>query len=204
MNYTTLERVKTELGTAQATDDALLSLLIEGASRAFDRKCTGVMDAVDYFKLETVTGEIGAGQVDYMGRAILCYPKKPIITSITSFAFQENITTQAFTVDAARIEVDGPRVKAYPQTVPVEFPSRCRVTMTYTGGLAASGSALPADLQEMITLLTIRFYREAETGLNDAMGVAELAQMVYTKVWPIRVTEQMQPYVRRVGWRNVA
>jgi hypothetical protein len=59
-------------------------------------------------------------------------------------------------------------------------------------------------MQEMVAILAARFYREAETGLSDQMGVAEMAQMAYTKAWPVRVTDQMGPYIRRVGWRHVA
>lgn len=203
MDYTTLARVKAELRTAQATDDGLLSSFITAASRAVDRKCTGAVDAVDYFKLETVS-DVLSGQVDYMGFSILCYPHKPIITACTSFAFQANITTELVTIETSRIECDGPQLKAYPRSLSVDFPSRVRCTATYTGGLAASGSALPDDLQEVVSLLAIRFYREAESGLNDAIGVAELSQLIYTKAWPTRVTEQIQPFMRRVGWRHVS
>jgi hypothetical protein len=183
-----------------------LALLVTAASRAIDRKCTGVPDAVDYFKLETVTGEVLVGQVDYLGGSILCYPHKPIITSVTAFSYQASIVDTAYTVDPTRIRASGPRVTAYPSNgASIGFPSRCDITISYIGGLATSGSALPSDLQECAAILAARFYREAETGLNDQIGVAaELSTMVYTKAWPVRVTEQIQPFIRRVGWRHVA
>jgi hypothetical protein len=57
---------------------------------------------------------------------------------------------------------------------------------------------------EAVTILTARFYREAETGLGDAIGIAELSEMVYTKAWPIRVTDLLTVYKRKAGWRYVA
>lgn len=201
MDYTTIANVKAALGSHLSTDDATLNRLITAASRAVDRKCTGVPDAVDYFKLETITGEKLRAQIESSGQSIICYPHKPIVTSCTAFAFQGNITLPAVTVDPSRIECDGPRVTAYPLTGQYDFPSRVRVTLSYVGGLAASGSTLPDDLQDLVTILAVRYYREEETGLTDAIGVAELATMVYTKAWPVRVIEGLQPYMRRVGWR---
>ena len=58
---------------------------------------------------------------------------------------------------------------------------------------------------EAVSILAARFYREAETGLSDQMGVAELTTMVYTKAWPIRCEKLMnETYKRRVGWRHTA
>lgn len=196
--------VQQELRTQKNTDDQILQRVITAASRAIDRKCTGVPDAVNYFMLETVTGERLNGQVDYMGQSILTYPHKPIITAVSAFAYQQNITTLAYSVDPSRIDLDGPKMQAYPTGMPVDFPSRCRIITTYTGGLSGSTAALPDDLQDACAMLAIRYYREEESGLSDAVGVAELAQMIYTKAWPVRVIEGLQPYIRRVGWRHVA
>lgn len=204
MIYTSLDYVKSQIQTSRNTDDGQLLMLIEAASRAFDRKCTGVPDAVDYFKLETVVSERLFGQADYLGQVILCYPHKPIITACTAFSYQENITTELFTVLASRVECDGPKIRAYPSSIPTGYPSRVRVVVSYTGGLGAVTADLPDDLQDMVALLAIRYYREAETGLSDSIGVAELSTMVYTKAWPTRVLENMQPYIRRVGWRLVS
>jgi hypothetical protein len=222
MDYTTVERVKQEIHATLSYDDALLGKLVTAASRAFDRKCTGVPDAVDYFKLETVVGEVLKGQVDWQGSNILCYPHKPIITSVTAFSFSERIIDTVTVVDVLRIEADGPQVRVYPTTFGAghiayypsarwgTYPiggggiSKVRITMSYIGGLGATTADLPEDLQEMVAILAARFYREAETGLTDQMGVAELGIMAYTKAWPIRVVDQMGPYIRRVGWRHVA
>lgn len=206
MDYTTVARVKQELHIQSTTDDALLALLVTTASRAWDRKCTGVMDAdsANYFELESVAGEVLEGQVDYLGECIICYPHKPIITAVTAFGYRQRLIDTAYSVDTARVEIDGPRVKAYPSSMYIDFPSKCRITISYSGGLGASVDALPEDMQEAVAILTARFYREAETGLTDQIGVAELSTMVYTKAWPIRVLETLEIYKRRHGWRHVA
>lgn len=206
MDYTTVERVKQEMHivSGSSADDALLAALVTTASRAWDRLCTGVMDAENYFLREDVVDEVLEGQIDYLGQAILCYPHKPIIHSVSSFTFQARSIDAAYTVDPSRIDFAGTRVVAYPSSLSIGFPSKCRVVISYNGGLATSGSALPADMQELVSILAARFYREAETGLADSIGVAELAQLVYTRAYPVRVVDGAEFYKRRVGWRHPA
>lgn len=206
MDYTTISRVKQEMHIKNAIseDDALLALLVTSASRAWDRFCTGVPDAVDYFKTEDVVGEVLTGQIDYLGGQIICYPHKPIINSVASFSWQNRIIDTAYTVSGSRIECYGPRVTAYPNAAASDFPRSCRITISYNGGLGATVSDLPADMQEAVSILVARFYREAETGLTDQIGVAELSTMIYTRAMPIRVSNIMEFYKRRVGWRHVA
>ena len=190
--------------SGSSVDDDLLGLLITSASRTWDRLCTGVPDALDYFKTEDVVNERLTGQIDYLGGAIICYPHKPIINSVASFSYQNRIIDEVHTVSGSRVEAYGGRVTAYPDSSPTSFPRACRVTISYNGGLGATTDALPADMQEAVTILVARFYREAETGLADAIGVAELSQMIYTKAIPVRVANIAEIYKRRVGWRNVA
>ena len=206
MDYTTLERVKQEMHiqSGSSVDDGLITLLVTAASRAWDRICTGVPDSDNYFATEDVVGEKLTGQIDYQGESIICYPHKPIINSVASFSYQNTIISKAYTVTGSRIECSGGRVIAYPNSIPWEFPRKCRVTISYNGGLGVSGSSLPADMQEVVAILVARFYREAETGLADQIGVAELAQMVYTRAYPVRVVNTAEFYKRRVGWRFVA
>ncbi len=208
MDYTSRDRVIQEmhsvLASGSSVDDNLIDTLITAASRAWDRKCTGVPDSENYFASGSVSGEILVGQVSSDGTKIICYPHKPIVDSVSSFSFQANITQTAYTVDPTRIEVYGPRVTAYPSSMPLNCPSKCRVNINYVGGLGASLSDLPEDLVEAVTILAIRFYRETETGLADQVAIAELGQNIYTKAWPIRVQETAEFYRRKVGWRNVA
>ena len=206
MDYTDISTVKSEMHivSGSSVDDVLLGKLITSASRAWDRKCTGVPDALDYFASGSIVGEVLVGQVDHTGSKIICYPHKPIVNSVQSFSYQRNITQSLYTVDVSRVEPYGPKVTAYPNNLSFDFPSQCMVVLNYTGGLGATLADLPADMVEAVTILVARFYREAETGLGDAIGVAELGSMVYTKAWPIRVKETAEYYRRKVGWRHVA
>ncbi len=202
MDYTTLERVKQELKISETNDDVLLSAIITSASRAIDRRCTGVADvsAHNYFMLEAVTNEKLSGLVNQDGE-IICYPHKPQIDSIQAFSYRKNIVEPEYTLDVSRVSSEGMKVVAYPLILPEDCPGSCKVTISYTGGFSGSTAGLPEDLQEICALLAIRFYREAETGMSDAIGVAEIGQLVYTKAWPQRVVDQLDTYIRRQGWR---
>lgn len=202
MDYTTLARVKAEaIKTEQTTDDALLALLITSASRAIDRKCTGVTfsDCEDYFKLETVTDELTRGQLA-SGGSVLCAPRKPEIVSVSSMSYKLVYNEDWITVNADSIEADGQFARAHLGLS--YYPQNVWVKISYTGGLGAVVNDLPADLIDLATLLCARFYKEAETGLNDAIGVAELGTLIYSKAWPIRFYEMIKPFERVVGWRG--
>ena len=61
MDYTDLARVKQEIhikASGSTVDDALLSTLITAASRAWDRKATNALEAVDYFASGSMVGEM--------------------------------------------------------------------------------------------------------------------------------------------------
>ncbi len=205
MDYVTIERVKAEARITTNTDDTLLAQMITSASRALDRRCTGVSDASahDYFKLEIKTAERLTGQVNVDGE-IICYPHKPVIDSVQAFSFQLNITETLVPVDLSRVDTDGTKIIAYPTNLYFAYPAKCRVTTSYTGGFSGSAASMPEDLQEICALLAIRFYREAETGLSDAIGIAELGTLQYTKAWPARVESQLDTFIRRQGWLHVA
>lgn len=209
MDYTDIATVKSYIqSTSGSTSpvESLLTTVITAASRAIDRHCTGVPDAIDYFKYESITGEHLEGQIDINGN-ILCYPHKPIIDAVTSFyyySYAGGPASGTYTVSPTSIVTDGPAVIAYPTTMPLTPPTKVRITISYSGGSGSSIAALPADLVDAATVLAVRFYREAETGMSDAIGIAELGTMTYTKAWPVRVTEDLQPFVRTVGWRHTA
>lgn len=159
------------------------------------------MDAIDYLKAETKT-ETVFGVVDNKA-VVICYPHKPSVTSVTSFAFRKTPMDDLQAVDPSRMFLSGGRIEAFPTTTTV-ISCRVQITLTYVGGLAAAVADLPADIQEAATITAIRYYREAESGLSDSIGLAEFSTMIYTKAWPIRVLDMLQPYIRTVGWRNVA
>ena len=209
MDYTTYDRFMQELGSHRSTlnpstDKSLVDALITAASRWVDRECTGSADpdAIDYFLSETKTDQQLQGRVDRNGM-ILCYPRKPIVTAVSAMSYKARIQDPWTAVDTAEINLAGGRVEAYPTGITFNL-ARAFVKMTYTGGLAASTAGLPADLIELTTILAIRLYREAETGLTDAIGVAELGTLVYTQAIPVRVKAMMQPFKRTAGWRNIA
>ena len=206
MDYTDLVTVKAEMHivSGSSVDDVLLGNVITAASRAWDRKCTGVPDAINYFASGSVVNEVLVGQVDAFGQKILCFPHKPIVSAVQSFSFQENITQALYSVDPSLIEVYGPKVTAYPVNLTFGYPSKCRIIISYTGGLGATLADLPADMVNAVSILAARFYRETETGLTDQMGVAELGDMVYTKAWPVRVKDAAEYFTRKAGWRYVA
>jgi hypothetical protein len=49
-------------------------------------------------------------------------------------------------------------------------------------------------------VLAARYYREAEGGLTDAMGIVEIGQLVYTKALPARVADMLKPFKRKIPW----
>jgi hypothetical protein len=202
MDYTTLEDVKAEIHAPDTVtiDDTLLGKVITAASRAIDKKCTGVVtpDADNYFESATITGERLVGRYN-IGGMIRVYPKKPLVTALASFAYRKNLLEPWVTVDPARLEADGGEVHAYPEETRLAGQA-VQVELSYTGGLADATADLPADLQEIAVILSIRYYREAETGLTDSMGIAELGTLIYTKAWPTRALDMIQPYVRQVAW----
>jgi hypothetical protein len=204
MDYTTLEQVKLEMRSdiAITTDDVLIGKLITAASRALDRRCTGVADtsAHNYFMYETKTNEKLNGLINADGE-VICYPHKPQVDTIISFSYRKNIVETEYFVDASRVSSEGCKVVAYPINLPDEYPSKCKVDLSYTGGFSGSTAGLPEDFQEICALLAIRFYKEAATGMSDVIGVAEIGQLMYTKAWPQRVVDQLDSYIRRQGWR---
>lgn len=210
MDYSTIAYFKESIHsktdtTGSGFDNALIARCISEASRSWDRVCSGSIenDSADYFFSGSISGERLEGRIDAEGM-LICYPHKPIITSVSAMTFQKSVIDQTYTIDVARIEASGPKVMAYPNNIPFPYPDKCRVNISYVGGLGASLADLPADLVEAVTILAIRFYREAETGLKDQMGIAEMGDNVYTKAWPERVKATAERYTRKVGWRYIS
>jgi hypothetical protein len=192
MDYTTLANVKQALGATDTTDDALLSRLVGEASRAIDRHVSGFMQMTDYFKSETVTDERGYGLIGADGN-LLYFPKKPVVSAVAAFAWRSRPWQDWLTVSLLEISLANTGVVAW--SVGFER-GKAEVKLTYSGGLAASTATLPPDVINAADLLTVRFYREIKSGLGDAIGVAELGTLQYTKAWPVRVLELLAPYMR--------
>lgn len=197
MDYTDLDRVKTALGATESSDDNTLLLAITAASRAIDRHCAGAtLGSDNYFALADVTEERIHGQVRH-NSSLACWPRKAAVNSVSALAYRY-YPWQAWTeIDADYTWSDGAKVVAF---VNLTVRQRVQVQVSYSGGFGATVATLPADLVEAATVLAIRYYREAATGLADSIGVAELGTLMYTKALPVRVLEMLRHYRRAVPW----
>lgn len=197
MDYTTLVLVKEALHIKENPDDALIARLVSAASRAADRICTGSVQAVDYFKFEAVVDEQLRGVVDAKGK-LLCWPHKSKIDSVSALSWRTTPMAEWIAVDSNRLVVDSPRVEAWLTTTRIRGEVFAKVS--YSGGHGTQVSELPADFVELVSLIAGRYYREDESGLTDAVGVAELGTINFTKSLPVRARDMIIPYLRRVHW----
>jgi hypothetical protein len=193
VDYTTSANVKQALGADTTGDDALVARLITEASRTIDRHCAGGrLDSDDYLKLEAVTDELVSGQVDNHG-SILCRPFKPLVTAVTAVFYRTSPMMEWKSVAVTNVTIDGHRVTVWAGVI---GRGKVEVKISYTGGLAATVSALPGDITNAADLLSVRFYREIKSNLSDSIGVAELGTLQYTKAMPVRLIEMLKPYKR--------
>jgi hypothetical protein len=201
MDYTSLTNVTLENDIQVSNDDTQLSGIVTAASRWLDRELTGRPgpDSDNYLLSETKTNEILYGQVDKDGN-IVVWPHKPVIASVASMAWRPDTYTGWVQVDINHLTIDGYRVTAEYAALVNGTRGKVQVQMTYTGGIATDTSGLPADLQENVTVMSIRVYKENKTGLTDSMGVAELGTATYTKAVPVRLQEWIKSYKRVVPW----
>lgn len=202
MDYTTPTRVKLEAQISVSTQDTLIAALVTAVSRAMDRKATGATNgAENYFELDDVVDELLIGRLDNTGN-IVCAPHKPQINSVASMSYRLRPIDSWTEVSSSAISIDGPFVTGWLElSTP---PAKVWVKISYNGGYAAAVADLPADLQEVATALAIRYFKEAEAGLNDAMGIAEIGVFIYSKAWPQRVKDMFQPFIRPVGWNSLS
>lgn len=188
MDYTTLARVKQYMDSATPNGDVILPMFVTGASRQMDRLCTSQPFVTDYFKLESPANEyLTNGVVDWAGR-LTVWPHKPVIASVSAISFRYNLTDPWTVGDLTKISVEAESVV---YDAGLSYTDKIYVQISYTGGLAATPEALPDDFQDLVTLLAIRGYKEARSGLGDSIGIAELGQLVYTKAFPVRVTDSI-------------
>lgn len=188
MDYTTLARVKQYMDSATPNGDTILPMFVTLASRQFDRLCTSQPAVSDYFKLESPSLEyLTNGVVDWAGR-LTFWPHKPVITAVTALNYRYNLTDPWTAADVTKISCEAESV-LYDNGL--SSADRIFLQVSYTGGLAATTEALPDDLQDLVTLLAIRAYKEARSGLGDSIGIAELGQLVYTKAFPVKVSDSI-------------
>lgn len=198
MDYTTLQRVKDAMDSQETVKDTVLSEYITRASRMIDRYATGIeADSDNYFTQETKTGEVLTnGDIDYAGR-LICYPHKPIITSVSQLQYRFSLK------DAWQIADINLVIPLHERVVfegDLDWNEFNYVSIDYTGGLSTTTDGLPLDLIDLATMLAVRFYKEARSGLGDSIGVAELATLTYTKALPLRFQKMMEQYKRVTRW----
>lgn len=204
MNYTTLAKVKAALGAEEVADDDILQQKIEEASRMLDM--TICHAPADFFKLETVTNAVIPGRIDAEGN-VLCWPAKAVVNSVASFSYRFSPLQQYVVVDPTHVVIEaGRQLKAF---AGASVRGRVSVMVTFSGGYGtetwssgqtpvATIAGLPADLVDAATVLSVRLYKEEKGGLSDAIGVAELGTMTYTKAIPQRVIKIGEVYGRKV------
>jgi hypothetical protein len=197
MDYTDLTQVKNAMDSQETVKDTVLSDYISKASRLIDRLCVGRPDAVDYFKLENVVNEfVTNGVVDFLGR-LTVYPHKCHPSAVQALSYKYTLADPYITADLGNVITEDEGVLFEGGVFSAD---RIYALISYTGGLGASVSDLPKDLQDAATVLAVRLYKEARSGLGDSIGVAELGILVYTKAFPVRVIETLQSYARLAPW----
>ena len=77
---------------------------------------------------------------------------------------------------------------------------RIYVQVSYNGGLATTQPNLPKDFIDLATMEAVRLYQEARGNYTDAIGIAELSTMIYTKSFPARFLETLPKYQRIAPW----
>ncbi len=198
MDYTDASRIKAMMDANSSASDALLATIATAASRAIDRYCAGAQNSDNYFALATISDEIqlGRGLLSAPEGLIKVWPHKPIVSAVTAFAWKLPAETSWISETPVLLgnNLVGARFGTSYQIRTLD------VKISYTGGYGAAITTLPADLVDAATLLGVRYYKEAQSGLSDSIGVAELGTLVYTKAWPVRVREMLQPYKRIVPW----
>lgn len=192
MDYTSLHAVKSALGAVERDDDSLLEQYITAASRAIDRYCAGT-DATDYFAGRAVADELHLNAPIDQDGVLRVWPRAPYVSTVASLLWRVSIQDNWHAVDD--VFTDGHQVYGMGRLPGVR---RVQAKVTYTGGYGATIASLPADIVEVATMLAVRFYREAKTGLQDIVGVTEIGTLMYTKAWPVRALEMLRPYKRVV------
>lgn len=198
--YTDKSLVKQELRIAGTSDDTMLDRFVEAASRTWDRITARSREAADYYTLANVTDELLSNAIVNKDGTVVVWPHKAKVNSVTAFAWRSNPLMPWRDVDVSKVIVpQAIRVEAW-AGVSAGIRGKVYAKISYSGGLAAAYTGLPADLVEAVTLLAGRFYKEGETGLSDIMGIAEYQTFTYTKAIPVRVKDVAAGYLRTVPW----
>ena len=199
MDYTTLADVKSAMDSKETVADAVLADYITKASRYLDQLCTSQPNVADYFKAETIIDEVLTnGVVDFSGR-LTVFPHKPVVTAVTAIAYRYSLRNPWVVGDPTLVQ---PMQEMVIYEGALTSADMIYTKITYTGGLGATVTDLPKAFVDLATVMTVRLFKEARSGLGDSIGVAELGMMVYTKAFPQRVLDMLNVanYARIAPW----
>jgi len=200
MDYTSLDEVHYAMqGDDTITgQDTMLSSYITRASRLIDTLCAGVpsVQSVNYFMQEDVANEYLTNGVIGNG-SLTVYPHKSVVNSVASLSFKYHLKDAWTIADLASVSPEGDSVY-YEGRLP--YQERVYVQISYNGGLATTQPDLPEDFIDLATMIAVRLYKEARGNYTDAIGIAELGTMIYTKAFPARFLEILPMYQRTTPW----
>lgn len=199
MDYTTLTLVKEAMQSTETVQDPVLSTFITRASRYLDKLCTSQNNVSNYFATETITDEILTnGVINYRGDLTI-FPHKPAVNSVSALSYRYSLRDSWQTANVDWLSLQQEMVVFEGA---LSYSEQVYAKISYIGGLGATVADLPADLVDVATVMTIRLYKEARSGLGDTIGVAELGELVYTKAFPQRVLEMLNiaNYARTAPW----
>ena len=197
MDYTDLARVKASMDSVETAKDSVLQDYISRASRLIDTMITGVPGVSDYLLQEDIVDEaLTNGVIDFAGR-LSVWPHKPFISRVNDLSYRWSLRDPWKVADVALTSIEYETVVFEGSLFPAE---KMYVKISYTGGFGKLVSDLPGDIVETATLLTVRLYKEARSGVGDSIGVPELGTLVYTKAYPSRVIDTIRHYERIAPW----
>ncbi len=194
---TTLARVKAAMDSQETYKDTDLQEYLTRASRLIDRLCTGIPSAYQYFYQEDVVNEVLTNGVISNG-VMTFWPHKPVINSVASLSWRYKLSDPWIAVtDLSPVIIMNEQVRYEAWAL---YASEFYIQVSYNGGLANNVDLLPYDFVDAATLLAVRLYKEARSGVGDAIGVAELGTLMYTKAFPQRVLNTLKFYERMAPW----
>ena len=129
--------------------------------------------------------------------SLTVYPHKSVVNSVASLSFKYHLKDAWTIADLASVSPEGDSVY-YEGRLP--YQERVYVQISYNGGLATTQPDLPEDFIDLATMIAVRLYKEARGNYTDAIGIAELGTMIYTKAFPARFLEILPMYQRTTPW----
>lgn len=177
--YATLAQVKEYLGVTGATDDALLSRLIDAAGAAIDAHCGRSFVA-------SAPSTARAFSIDRWARDVIFLTDDlRVLNSVTTDA-GDSYTAAQFTFPVPS------RVLFLKSGTPQPSADARFVTVTGTWGYTASP---PDDVRQACIRLAGYYYRAKDAQAYDVLGMTETGVMRVSAEMPRDVRDILSPYV---------